>query len=98
MTLQVTYRVPEADCRALTDRPSYSGHSWDTLLRSAEITADAYGRAFIVCTKSNRERAGGKVYVASTSDGPSWTGLPIVLLATVEFPTVDLIFTETNHE
>lgn len=76
------YHVPEDECRKLTMRPFYCGHTWDELLRSAEMTADAWGQAYIVVSKGTQERAGGRIFVSSLPESP-WIS-PTVLLATIE--------------
>jgi hypothetical protein len=67
----------------ITDRPSYSGHSAETLRQSARIAAHAHGVAYILATVSIPEiRAGGHVFV-STEQCPQWPGGPYATLETV---------------
>lgn len=80
--MHVTYHVPEAECRALTTRPSYCGRSWDEQLASAAKTAAAWGVAYISVTRSIPDRrAGGRILVTRTRE--TWMD-PTALLAKVE--------------
>jgi hypothetical protein len=81
--MSVTYHVPESECRKVTERRSYSGHSWDALLKSAAITADAFGRAFIVCESGIPERHAGGHIIVSNSRQTGYAYGPTVLLAEV---------------
>ena len=73
-----------SDLERVTGRPSYSGLSADQLRRSARITADAWGRAYILTTVSIPDwRAGGHVFV-SREPNPPWPGAPYAILETVE--------------
>jgi hypothetical protein len=81
--VKVTYHVPEADVRKMTARPSYCGRTWDETLRSASITADAYGQARVFVTVGVPERrVGGKIVVTAGVE-PAWPEGPFRLLATV---------------
>jgi len=72
----------KTDLEYITSRPSYNGHTAARLRASARITAESYGRAYIVVTKSVPDlRAGGAVYV-TTEPNPSWCA-PTALLETV---------------
>ena len=73
-----------SDLDQITSRPSYCGHSTETLRASARITAEAHGLAFILATRSVPDgRAGGKVFV-STEQNPAWPGGPYAVLETIE--------------
>jgi hypothetical protein len=67
-----------SDLDIITARRSYSGHTAEQLRKSARITAEAYGHAYIVVTKTTQQRVGGRVYVSSVPD-PSWCAPTVVL-------------------
>jgi hypothetical protein len=70
--------------KQVTSRPSYCGLSAETLIASAQMTANVYGRAYILTTVSIPEwRAGGHVFV-STTENPQWPGAPYRTLLVLE--------------
>lgn len=82
--MTITYHVPESECRAITHRPSYSGRPWGVILDSARITADAWGRAYIVVTRTVADsHVGGRIYVSTRPEGDLTLGRPVALLAEV---------------
>lgn len=80
MSAQLEYRVPRSDLQTWIARWRCD---WDALLRSAEITAEAHGKAYLVVTRSDGRSCGGKVYVTTDPEARAF-GLPVTVLVVVE--------------
>lgn len=77
--MRYTYHVPLEDTAKLCDK---RGKDLSQLMLSMDRTAENYGVCHLYVTRSVADWSAGGYIFTSSSDSPSWVGLPITRLMT----------------